>query len=82
MATLRILNMKGDTAVMWAPAQVETGDPEAMAAVKEAERIFREAAAQGATAFRVIPNEPAVRIDAFDPLDDVDTVIVPRIAGG
>jgi hypothetical protein len=52
-----------------------------MAAVEEAERIFREERARGATAFRVEPGSPARRIDEFDRSAE-QIVMVPRIAGG
>jgi hypothetical protein len=81
MSVMRILSARGDTVVEWDSQKVETGDPEALAAVREAERIFAEQRARGATAFKVAPGQAAVRIDEFDPRAD-QTVIVPRVAGG
>lgn len=81
MAKLRILSSKGDTVVEWDEKQVELGNPDALEAVREAERIFDEQRARGATAFVVAPNRPAQRIDAFDPQAD-QVVMVPRVAGG
>lgn len=81
MAKLRVLSSRGDTVVEWDEHKVEVGDPDALAAVREAERIFEEQRARGATAFVVTPNQPAVRIDKFDPLAE-QVVIVPRVAGG
>jgi hypothetical protein len=81
MASLRVLNWRGDTKVSYDVEKAATGDPEHLAAVEEAERIFREERARGATAFRVLPGEPAVRIDTFDRTAD-QIVMVPRIAGG
>lgn len=81
MARLRILSQHGDDAYHWDPERVATGDPEAVAAVKEADRIFREARARGATAFRVPPGQPGERIKSFDPLAD-QIILVPRVAGG
>lgn len=82
MSTLRILNCKGDTVVTWAPEKAATGDAGAISAVAEAERILAEAQAQGATAFRVLPDGEAERLETFDPATEQDIVIVPRIAGG
>ena len=81
MATMRILSARGDTVVEWDGRKVEAGDPEALAAVREAERIFSEQRARGATAFTVEPGRPAVRIDEFDPRAD-QVIVVPRVAGG
>ena len=81
MAKLRVLSSRGDTVVEWDAKKLELGDPEALAAVREAERIFEEQRARGATAFVVSRNQPAERIDTFDPLAE-QIVIVPRIAGG
>lgn len=81
MAVMRILSARGDTVVEWDSEKVETGDPEVLAAVREAERVFAEQRARGATAFKVEPGRPAVRVDEFDPKVE-QTVIVPRVAGG
>ena len=81
MAKLRVLSSRGDTVVEWDEKKVEIGDPDALAAVREAERIFEEQRARGATAFVVAPNEPARRIDKFDPTVE-QVVMVPRVAGG
>ncbi len=81
MAKLRVLSSKGDTVVEWDEQKVELGDPDALAAVREAERIFEEQRARGATAFVVAPDRPARRIDTFDPQAE-QVVMVPRVAGG
>ena len=81
MAKLRVLSSQGDTVVEWDANKLERGDLEALAAVREAERIFAEQRARGATAFVVTPNKPAERIDTFDPQAE-QVVMVPRIAGG
>jgi hypothetical protein len=81
MAKLRVLSSRGDTVVEWDAKRVETGDPDALAAVREAERIFEEQRARGATAFVVAPDKPAQRIDTFDPSVE-QVVMVPRVAGG
>ena len=67
-----------------APRRVAAGWREPFvlaAAVREAERIFQEQQARGATAFRVAPDKPAERIDEFDPRAD-EIIMVPRVAGG
>lgn len=81
MARLRVLSSRGDTIVEWDEKLAEVGDPEALAAIQEAERIFEEQRAKGATAFRVTPDKPAERMDVFDPKAE-QIVIVPRVAGG
>jgi hypothetical protein len=81
MAKLRVLSSTGDSVVEWDAARAEQGDPEALAAVREAERIFEEQRARGATAFVVAPDQPARRVDEFDPAAE-QVVMVPRVAGG
>jgi hypothetical protein len=81
VGVLRVLSNKGDTAVKWNPARVASGDPEAIAAVREAERIFAEQRANGATAVDARPGQPAKRLDTFDPQVDV-IVVMPRVIGG
>jgi hypothetical protein len=81
MAKMRVLSARGDTVIEWDGRKVEAGEAEALAAVREAERIFAEQRARGATAFRVAPDRPAERIDAFDPMAE-QIVVVPRVAGG
>jgi hypothetical protein len=81
MAKMRVLSARGDTVLEWDGRKVETGDAEALAAVREAERIFEEQRARGATAFRVAPGRPAERLERFDP-EAEQIVVVPRVAGG
>ena len=81
MATMRVLSARGDTIVEWDDKKVDDGEAEALAAVREAERIFTEQRARGATAFKVGPDRPAERIDQFDPRAET-IVVVPRVAGG
>jgi hypothetical protein len=81
MAILRVLSARGDTAVEWDQERVAAGDPEALAAVREAERIFEEQRARGATAFKVTPDSPAQRTDQFDRTAE-QIILVPRVAGG
>jgi hypothetical protein len=81
MAVLRIMNSSGDRSVRWDRGKVQVGDPEAMAAVREAERVFEEAKARGATGFKVTPGRPAERIEQFDP-EAEQIIVVPQVAGG
>ena len=82
MGVLAIMSWRGHTEVTWDEKAIEAGDPEALAAIREAERIFREERARGAVAFKVTsPTEPAERIDAFDRTAE-QIVMVPRMAGG
>ena len=81
MGKLRIMSRRGDTVIEWDEKKVAEGDPEARAAVKEAERIFAEERARGSTAFKVEPGRTARRLEDFDDTAD-QIVIVPRVAGG
>lgn len=81
MAQLRVMSARGDKVLTWEPEKAEIGDPEALAAIREAERIFNEERGRGATAFKVEAGKPAQRLDNFDKTAE-QTVIVPRIAGG
>ena len=81
MAVLRVLSKEGDTKYEWDVVQVQQGNVDAMAAVREAERIFAQQRARGATAFKVWPGRTAERLDSFDPQAE-HVVIVPRVAGG
>jgi hypothetical protein len=81
MPTLRVLNSSGDRHVTWEAEDVVHGDPEALAAVREAERIFARERERGAVAFRVRHDAPAERLDVFDPLVE-ETVVIPPMVGG
>lgn len=82
MAKMRILSSLGDTVVEWDTEKAAEGDVDAAKAVKEAERIFKEARQRGATAFRVDTiDKPAERIDKFDKTAE-QIIVVPRVAGG
>ncbi len=81
MSKLRVISALGDRTVMWDREKAAEGDLEAAAAVKEAERIFNEARARGAVAFRVQANEPGTRMDTFDEKAE-QIVMVPRMVGG
>lgn len=81
MANLRVLSWRGDTKITYDLQRAAAGDLDQRAAVEEAERIFRDERARGATAFRVEGDAAAVRIDDFDRTAE-QIVMVPRIAGG
>lgn len=81
MGKLRVMSRMGDTQVSWDEKRAEMGDLDALEAVKEAERVFREERAKGGAAFRVRSGEPSEMIDDFDKTAD-QIIIVPRVAGG
>jgi hypothetical protein len=81
MGMLRTLSRRGDDRVIWDDQKVLAGDSEALAAIREAERIFQQERARGATAFRIEQNRPVQRIDQFDPAAE-QIVVVPRVVGG
>lgn len=81
MGMLRVMSRRGDDRITWDPKKAETNDPEAVAAIREAERIFNEERLRGATAFRVEPGKPAERIEKFDHTAE-QIVVVPRVVGG
>jgi hypothetical protein len=81
MGMLRVMSASGDKMLNWDERRAEMGDLEALAAVREAERILKEEQAKGGTAFTIKPGKPAEKIDHFDKEAD-QIVIVPRIAGG
>jgi hypothetical protein len=81
MGMLRIMSRRGDDRIIWDQQKVAEGDPEALAAVREAENIFAQERAKGATAFRVTPGKPAERIEQFDQTAE-QIVLVPRVVGG
>ena len=81
MGMLRVLSRRGDDRVTWDLQLIETGDPEAAAAVREAERIFTDRRAKGATAFKVETGQAPLRIDQFDRTAE-HIVMIPRVVGG
>jgi len=81
MGMLRILNRRGDDRVTWDLPKAAVGDPEALAAVREAERIYTEARARGAMAFTVEPDHSIKRMERFDQVAE-QIVMVPRVVGG
>lgn len=82
MAQLRVLGSKGHETAVWDRDKVQEGDPEAIAAVEEAESIVKEHADRGAAIFARFPGtEEHVQIGAFDPEAD-DIIVTLPIQGG
>lgn len=81
MGMLRVMSRRGDERVIWDEQKADAGDVEAAAAVREAERIFQEEQARGATAFKVEAGKPTKRIEQFDRAAE-QIVMVPRVVGG
>jgi hypothetical protein len=82
MASLRVMNGSGDQQVSWSTTELANGDPEAQAAVREAERIFERERARGAVAFRVGPGAPAEKLEVLNPLAEEEVVLIPQVVGG
>jgi hypothetical protein len=78
---LRVMSRRGDDRLTWNQQKIQAGDAEAIAAVREAERIFAQERAKGATAFRVEGGKPVQRIEHFDATAE-QIVMVPRVVGG
>jgi hypothetical protein len=78
---LRVMSRRGDDRVTWDGQKALAGDPEASAAIREAERIFAQERTKGATAFRIESGKPTQRIEQFDPTAE-QIVMVPRVVGG
>ena len=81
MGLLRVISKRGDDRVHWNEQDALTGDAEAMAAIREADRIFVQERARGATAFRVVAGMPVERLEQFDPQAE-QIILVPRVVGG
>jgi hypothetical protein len=78
---LRVMSRRGDDRLTWDQQKVQSGNAEALAAVREAERIFALERAKGATAFRVEAGKPVERLENFDATAE-QIVMVPRVVGG
>lgn len=81
MGMLRVMSRRGDDRIAWDVKKAEVSDPVAVAAVEEAERIFAQERARGATAFRVETGKPPVKIDRFEKNAE-QIVMVPHVVGG
>jgi hypothetical protein len=81
MSMLVVMSGEGDARVVWSTQDVQAGNQEALAAVREAERIFNEQLTLGATGFQVEKTRAVRRVEQFDP-EAEQTVLVPRVTGG
>jgi hypothetical protein len=78
---LRVISKRGDDRVQWNEQDALAGDALAIAAIREAERIFAKERARGATAFRVEAGKQASRVEQFDRTAE-QILLVPRVVGG
>jgi molybdopterin converting factor small subunit len=78
---LRVLSRQGDAQFEWDSGAAESGDPEALAAIAEAERIFAEGWARGARAYIALPDGRYVRTDRLV-RDAREIVVIPPVFGG
>jgi len=78
---LRVMSRRGDDRVTWDKQKALMGESDTLAAVREAERIFAQERAKGATAFKVETGKPIERIEQFDVTAE-QIVMVPRVVGG
>jgi hypothetical protein len=81
MGMLRVISKRGDDRLLWNEQDALAGNAEAIAAIREAERIFARERARGATAFQVEPGKPIERLEQFD-AQATQIVMVPRVVGG
>jgi hypothetical protein len=82
MPSLRILNASGDTCITWDTEAYAAGDPAAVAAVEEAERVFAAGRAAGGEAFVVKEGTPARRLTRLEPRLEDDVLLIPPMVGG
>jgi hypothetical protein len=75
------MSKRGDDRVTWDEQKALAGDLDAIAAIREAERIFALERTRGSTAFRVETGKPIQRIEHFDTTAE-QIIMVPRVVGG
>ena len=68
---VRVISAFGDDRVQWNEQDAQAGDAEAIVAIREAERIFTQERARGATAFLA---------EAVKQVEQI--ILVPRVIGG
>ncbi len=75
---------QGDAVTAWETGEGVETDEEAQAAVREAERIFKEALGQGDIPFAVREDAPPQKLDKWDAQarEAEEIVIAPRLMGG
>lgn len=78
---LRVMSRRGDDRVTWDQHKALEGDLDAVAAIREAEKIFTQERSKGATAFKIETGKSPQRIEKFDETAE-QIVLVPRVVGG
>ncbi len=75
---------QGDAVTSWETGADTDTDPEALQAIAEAERIFREALVRGDVPFKIDGDKGAVKLDRWDEQakEADEIVIAPRLMGG
>ncbi len=75
---------QGDAVTAWETGVDTDTDPEALAAIAEAERIFREALVRGDVPFKIDGDKGAVKLERWDDQakEADEIVIAPRLMGG
>ncbi|MGZ3624702.1 MAG: hypothetical protein ACXVB7_16575 [Ktedonobacteraceae bacterium] len=81
MGMVRVISKRGDDRMQWNEQDDQASDAEAMAAIRETERIFTRERARGATAFLVEAVKQVERVEQFDPQAG-KIILVPRVIGG
>ena len=81
VSMLRVMSRRGDDRITWDSQKVNANDSEAVAAIREAERIFNEERKKGATAFKVGSDQPVERIEKFDGTAE-QIILIPHVVGG
>jgi hypothetical protein len=81
MGMVRVISKHGDDRVQWNEQDAQVDGAEAMAAIREAERIFTRERARGAKAFLVEAGKQAERIEQFEPQAG-QIILVPWVVGG
>lgn len=81
---IRVMCHLGDVATNWETGPGVETDEEAQAAIREAERIFREARERGDTAFIVEPGKKPEKVEQWDQraVEAPEIIITPRLVGG
>lgn len=81
MGVLRVVSGHGDKRYSWDQRAVLAGNPEAVAAVREAERIFAETRARGGVAFECEGHRVVGHITVFKPTAAM-ILLFPAVIGG
>ena len=75
---------QGDAVITWETGEGVETDEEAQAAVREAERIFREALVKGDVPFMIETGQPPKKLERWDAQakEAEEIIIAPRLMGG